>query len=563
MSSHSHTTGDAPGRADVIVVGAGHNGLTAACYLARAGLDVLVVEASPTVGGMTSTNPLLEEAPQHLFNEGAIHATGIFWAGPIPRDLELHRYGLKELVVDPVHVQLGPEGESIAFWKDRRRTIDEIRKLSPHDARAWAELSEVLDAALGVMLPYMNAHPTRPLTRELLKGLAGLARNRRLIEPLIRLGVAPHAEYIDEHFEHPLTRGILATAAAFLRMKLDATAWPLIYMGVIQNFKSAMFVGGTGALPASLQRYLEAHGGRVRTSAPVEEFVMRGNRVAGVRLAGGEELLASEAVVTTCNPKVTLTKLLPDGNLPDHLRTRAEGIPTALAKATSLKINIALKGRLGLRRHEAWRGDGLHLRHPLIAWHTLEQHVAGWEAVTRDDWPDPVPLGCVTVPTATDPSQAPEGQDTLWLWSGVLPVHPREPWEQARERVTKQVLDDCANYYDGIEELEIGRSVLGGPDIEQRFNAPDGNVYHVDPLLFRFGPLRPAMGLGAYKTPVAGLYLSGAGTHPTGGVCGLPGKFAAETVLRDGRSGGGSPIRRVIRAANGNGTIKREKSAVG
>jgi phytoene dehydrogenase-like protein len=534
--------------ADVIIVGAGHNGLTAACYLAKAGVDVLVVEASPTVGGMTSTNALLPEAPEHRFNEGAIHATGVFRASSIPLDLDLKRYGLNELIVDPVHVQLGPEGDSIAIWSDRRRTIEDIRRVSPRDARTWEELSETLDAAMGLALPYMNSHPTRPFSRELAAGIANVVRKRKLIEPLIRLGVAPHAEYIDEHFEHPLTRGILATMAAFSRMTLDATAWALIYLGLIQRVKSAMFVGGTGALPAALHRCLEAHGGRVRTSAAVEEFVMRGNRVAGVRLAGGEELSAREAVITTCNPKITLTELLPEGHLPDRMRTRAEGIPTALAKATSLKINIALKGRLGLARHEAWRGDGMDLRHPLIAWHTLEQHVDGWEAVTRDEWPDPVPLGCCTVPTATDPTQAPEGQDTFWLWSGVLPIFAREPWEQARERIAKQVLDDCANYYDGIAELEIGRVVLGGPDIEQRFNAPHGNVYHVDPLLMRFGPLRPAMGFGAYKTPVAGLYLSGAGTHPTGGLCGIPGKLAAQTVLREGRSGGRSPIRRFVRA---------------
>ncbi|HEX4110787.1 MAG TPA: NAD(P)/FAD-dependent oxidoreductase [Solirubrobacteraceae bacterium] len=558
--------GHRPAGPEVIVVGAGHNGLTAACYLARAGLDVLVVEASPTVGGMTSTNALLPEAPEHLFNEGAIHATGVFRASPIAGDLQLRRYGLRELIVDPVHVQLGPDGESIAYWRDRRRTIADIRRLSPRDARAWEELSEMLDAALGILLPYMNSHPTRPLSRELLRGLARVARRRALIEPLLRLGVAPHAEYIDEHFEHPLTRGILATAAAFLRMTLDATAWPLIYMGLLQNVHSAMFEGGTGALPASLQRCLEAHGGRVRTSAPVEEFVMRAGRVAGVRLVGGEELLASEAVVTTCNPKVTLTQLLPEGQLTRAMRKRAEGIPTALAKATSLKINLALGGRLSLGRHERERGDGLDLRRPLIGWHTLEQHVAGWEAVSRDDWPDPVPLGCCTIPSATDPTQAPEGQDTFWLWSGVLPVHPREPWEQARERVTKQVLDDAALYYEGLDRLEIGRSVLGGPDLEARFNAPDGNVYHVDPLLMRFGPLRPAMGFGTYRTPVPGLYLSGAGTHPTGGLCGLPGKFAAETVLREGRSGGRSPLRRLVRSssdgASANGSAARPQEPV-
>jgi phytoene dehydrogenase-like protein len=386
---------------------------------------------------------------------------------------------------------------------------------------------------------------------------------------MIRLGVAPHAEYIDEHFEHALPRGILATMAAFLRMTLDATAWPLIYLGLIQNVKSAMFVGGTGALPAALNRYLEAHGGRVRTSAPVEEFIMSGNRVAGVRLVGGEELTARDAVITTCNPKVTLTKLLPAGVLPDRMQTRADGIPTALAKATSLKINIALSGKLGLARHEQWRGDGMDLRHPLIAWHTLEQHVAGWEALTSNEWPNPVPLGCVTVPTATDPTQAPEGMDTFWLWSGVIPIFPREPWQEVRERVTKQVLDDCTDYYDGLYELEIDRSVLGGPELEERFNAPHGNVYHVDPLLLRFGPLRPAMGFGTYKTPVPGLYLSGAGTHPTGGLCGLPGKLAAETVLREGRSGGGSPIRRLshLRAAGAagraNGTPSGQRQPTG
>jgi phytoene dehydrogenase-like protein len=319
-----------------------------------------------------------------------------------------------------------------------------------------------------------------------------------------------------------------------------------MYLGLIQRTKwSAMFVGGTQAVPNALHKCLLSHGGRVRVNAPVEEFVMRGNRVAGVRLVGGEELLAREAVLTTCNPKVTLTRLLPTGVLPDKLQTRAEGIPTALAKATSLKLNIALSGRLKLERHEKWRGDGIDLRHPLLDWHTLEEHAAGWDALSANEYPAPLPLGCVTVPTATDPTQAPEGMDTFWAWSGLVPIFPNEPWDQARDRVAQKVVDDCADYFTNLKELEIGRSVLGGPELEERFNAPHGNVYHVDPLLFRFGPLRPAMGFGSYKTPVPGLYLSGAGTHPTGGLCGLPGKLAAQALLREGRSGGGSPIRRL------------------
>jgi phytoene dehydrogenase-like protein len=540
--------GHRPDGADVIIVGAGHNGLTAACYLARAGLDVLVVERSPKIGGMTSTSQLLPEtAPGHMFNEGAIHATGIWRASGIPEELQLASFGLKPLPVDPVHVQLGPEGDSIAVFSDVNQTIEDIRRVSVHDARAWAEMSEMLDVIMDILLPYMRSQPTRPLSVELLKGLARAAGKPRLFEPMVRLGVAPHAEYLDETFEHPLTKGVLSAMAAFLRMTLDATAWPMIYLGLIQKTQwSAMFVGGTGAVPAALGRCFEAHRGRIRCDAPVEEFIMRGNRVAGVRLVGGEELYAREAVLTTCNPKVTLTRLLPAGYLDGKLQKRAEGIPTALAKAASLKINVALNGRTSLKRHEQWRGDGLDLRHPLLGWHTLEQHVAGWEAVTRDEWPNPVPIGCVTIPTATDPTQAPEGQDTFWLWSGVIPVFPREPWAEVKERVAKQVMDECAGYFDDLPQLEIDRTVLGAPELEERFNSPHGNVYHVDPLLFRFGPLRPAMGFGSYRTPIPGLYLSGAGTHPTGGLCGLPGKLAAEALLRDGR--GGSPIRRLVRS---------------
>ena len=541
------TNGHTPGLgADVIIVGAGHNGLTAGCYLAREGVDVLVLERSPTFGGMTSTNALVPEAPDHVFNEGAIHATGIWKESYIAEELGLAGFGLQPLPVDPIHVQVGPEGDSFAVFGDVRKTIEDLRRLSPRDARAWEDMSEMLDSMMDLVLPYMRAHPMRPLSGEMLKGIAKVVSKPRHFEPLLRIGVAPHAEYIDEHFKHPLPRGVLAAMAAFLRMTLDATAWPLMYLGLIQHTQwSAMFVGGTQAVPNALHACLLSHGGRVRVNAPVEEFIMRAGRVAGVRLVGGEELFAREAVLTTCNPKVTLTKLLPAGVLDEKLQIRAEGIPTALAKATSLKLNIACSERLRLERHEKWRGDGIDLRHPLLDWHTLEEHAAGWEALTANEYPDPLPLGCVSVPTATDPTQAPEGQDTFWAWSGLVPIFPNEPWDQARDRVAQKVVDDCNDYFTNLKSSEIGRSVLGGPELEERFNAPHGNVYHVDPLMFRFGPLRPAMGFGSYKTPVPGLYLSGAGTHPTGGLCGLPGKLAAKELLRNGRTGGGSPIRRL------------------
>lgn len=521
---------------DVVIIGAGHNGLTAGCYLARAGKKVLVLEASPTVGGMTSTNAILPGAPNHRFNEGAIQLTGIFRLSGVAQDLKLHKYGLREIEVDPAHIQLAPDGSSLAIWKDASRTADELRKFSPKDARAYLDFSNALYPVMGMVIAYMNSHPTEPWNKEMLfsafKAVGGLKK----LWGLKHMIAASHTEFLEETFETELPKGALAAMAAFLQMRFDLTAWSMIYLGIVQRVSNSMPVGGTGALPAALHACLNDLGGEVRTNARVEEILVDGGKARGVRLDNGETITAQH-VVTTCNPYVTLNHLLPAGTLEPKLEWRAKDIAIRKTHATSLKINVALKGRLSMERHEKWRDargiGGLDLRNYLTAWHTLEEQDAAWTAVTRGEWPDPVPISCAIAPTSVDPTMAPEGQDTFWMWSGVIPVTPREPWEDVRKEIGDRVLKDCSQYYVGLDSLEIDRAVLGGPDIEKRFNAPAGNVYHVDPMMSRFGPMRPAQGLGSFRTPVGGLYLSGAGTHPTGGVCAIPGKLAAQTLLKD------------------------------
>ncbi|OHV05232.1 phytoene desaturase family protein [Mycobacterium talmoniae] len=522
-----------PRETDFVIVGAGHNGLTAGCYLAREGHQVTVVEASPTVGGMTSTNATLPSAPGHFFNEGAIQLTGIFRLSGVAEELELHKYGLRQISVDPAHVQLAPDGSSLAIWKDASRTADELRRFSPKDARAWLDLANALDPAMDLVVAYMKSHPLRPWNKEMGRAVARAARHPKQLWSLRHFATASHTEFLEETFESELPKGALAAMAAFSQMRLDMTAWAMIYLGVVQRVSNAMPIGGTGALPAALHRCLTALGGTVHTNSRVSELVMSGNRVTGVLLDSGQTIRARKGVLTTCNPVVTLNELLPEGVLDFKMSARARDIPIRKTHATSLKINVALNGEVSMRRHEAWRNDGLDLRKYLIAWHTLEEQDAAWNAVVRGQWPDPVPVSCAIIPSAVDPTQAPAGSSNLWLWSGVIPVTPEVPWEDVRDKVGDAVLRDTAQYYEGLDSLEVDRAVLGGPDIEKRFNAPAGNVYHVDPLITRFGPLKPAPGLGGYRIPVDGLYLSGAGTHPVGGVCALPGKLAAQTVLRD------------------------------
>jgi phytoene dehydrogenase-like protein len=519
--------------ADVIVIGAGHNGLVAAAYLVKAGRKVVVLEASPTVGGMISSNAVIPGAPNHVINEGGIQAS-LFRATPIERDFDLRRYGFEQIKADPFHVHLDPEGPSLAFWEDARATADEIRHFSKHDADNYLTFARQLSAAMDLGIPFMLGHPTRPDARAVLKAIPTALRKRKDLAPLIGFLTTSHAEVIEERFDHPLVRGALAAMPPFCWMTQDGTGWALIYIAMCHRTGSARFRGGTGALTNALNAWLRDHGGTVRTSARVRELLVERGAVVGVELDSGEQLRAPR-VLASCSPKATLARMLPKGNLPEHLQRRADRIPTNVLETTTLKIDVAVSGRLSTAKHNAWRSDGLDLCRPIVSWQTYADHIDAWNEVVGRRWPKEICFIGI-VPSRMDPTQAPDGQDTFWLWSGIVPRNPTQPWESMRDEIGNRVLKECATVYEGLDSLEIGRRVFSAPDLEQRFHVPDGNVYHVEPVGMRFGPLRPAQGFGSYETPVPGLWITGAGTHPTGGISGIPGMVAAKTMIKRGRA---------------------------
>jgi len=517
--------------ADVIVAGAGHNGLVAAAYLAKAGFDVLVVEASPTIGGMTSTNPMAPEAPEHMINEGSIQAS-LFRTTTIDKDLGLGaKYGLRQRVIDPAHVQMQLDGASLGLWRDPRKVADELRYFSRKDAESYLKLFEVIDAAVEMGLPMMQTNPMRPEARALLKSLRKAAKHRKKIAEVVRWASSSQAETVEEHFESDIIRAALMIGLPFMSFYSDGSGWALIYLGVLSKYGVAMFEGGTGSLPKALAACVADHGGRVRTSAKVQELIVRGGRVTGVRLESGEELFARHGVLTAFSPKQTLTKLLPDGVLSDKLANRVTHIPTRQRGFADYKLNLALKGKIRMTKHEKWRGDGLDLRLGANCFHTYQETLDAQAAAIRGEVPKHVP-GMAQVYTAFEPSSAPAGYDTWWFWSGLIPADPAIGWEKARDEITETVIKQSAEYYEGLEELEIGRRALALPEIEERFHAIDGSVYHVDPVLTRFGPAKPALGFGGYATPVPGLFLTGSGTHPVAGISGMPGQNAAKTMIK-------------------------------
>lgn len=532
MSEVSTSTAvQAPREADVVVVGSGHNGLVAAAYLAKAGLDVLVVEASPTAGGMTSTNSFAPEAPEYTINEASIQAS-LFRTTTINDDLELAtKYGLRQTVIDPAHFQLAADGSSLGLWRDPRKTAAELEYFSKKDARALIELYEVIDAAVEIGLPMMQTNVVQPDITAILKAAKGVAKNRKHLTAIGRWMSSSQTEAVEESFEHDMIRAPLLTSLPFMPFDADLSGWSLIYLGVLSKYGVAMFHGGTGSLPKALISVIKDNGGDVITSTPVEQLIIENNRCTGVRVRGGAEIRARRGVLTACSPKTTLTRLLPRGILQHKEQVAVDHIPTRKRGIADAKVNVALSGRIDMSKHEKWRGDGIDMRQACNCYHTYEQAKEAARSCVRGQVPDAIP-GLAQVTNAFDPSMSPEGKDLWWFWTGLTPSFPEEGWDVARKKITDSIIKDADEYYKGVEELQVAVRPLVLPDIEERFWAIDGSVYHVDPTLSRFGPNKPVAGFAGYTTPVDGLFLTGSGTHPVAGISGMPGQNAARTMLK-------------------------------
>ncbi|PHR62228.1 MAG: dehydrogenase [Robiginitomaculum sp.] len=520
---------------DVIVAGAGHNGLVGACYLAKSGLNVLVLEAHSSVGGMTVTSPMTPEAPDHMINEASIHAS-LFRMSPIEAELELAtKFGLRQRLIDPCHIQLAADKESsIGLWNDANKTAKEIEHFSPKDAKAWLELSELADAALTMGKPMAMTGAVKPSKRALMSAAIKTLPRLKYIKPLIDLTTSSQSEALETIFETDIVRAAIFTALPFMDPREDNSAFSLIYLAALQSTGVSMFEGGTGALPKALVRCLEHHGGVVRTNAKVDSFVMKDGAVLGVRLENGEEIMAPKGVMTAYSPKAVLNHTLPKGNLTNKMQKRAENIPTTRRGIADYKLNIALKGRINPTKAQKWRdnkGWDADLRVPTIQWVTYKDGIKAYRDCQLNKIPQSIP-GLAQLTTGFDPTMAPDGCDTFWFWSGVTPVTPDVGWDVALKEITNTVIKESAEIYDGIESLEIARRPLGAPQIEKRFHAIDGSVYHVEPYVTRFGPGRPAKGFAGYETPIPGLFLSGSGTHPSAGICGLPGRNAAQKMIK-------------------------------
>jgi phytoene dehydrogenase-like protein len=516
---------------DVIVIGAGHNGLTAANYLANKNLKVKVLEANHAIGGMSSSGYPFPKAPQHMVNYCSIDLC--FWqASPVSKELNLAAFGLQTKRSDPAYAYLHPDGESLCFWADANRTAEEIKYYSPQDAKAYLEYAEFLDRLMKVSLPAMLTNLARPDFGSLAKLSMAALKTLPHWSKFADFFVASGDDFLDRKFCHPIVRNFInGIPSGQYPTDRPGTAPSHLFIAFIHATGCARVVGGQQGIPNALAARLKSLGGSVETGARVTQIIVENGKAKGVVLENGSTISSAKGVIATCDPITLFTRLLPDNALSMDLKGRAKNIQSNAHGTAVLKVDIAFSGRLTLNRSQAKRRDDLDLRRPLTFFGPVTEGGKTYAKAGAGIVPTAEELMVFAcIPNQEEPGQSPPGQDCLYTYTSHVPLHPTDGWEKAAAGAVDALVTQVSNYYDGIEQLEIDRYITTPDDITSRKGSTNGHTLHVD--LPAFGPMRPALGLGNHRLPVKGLFLGGAGAHPSGGVSGMPGRLAAREFLR-------------------------------
>jgi phytoene dehydrogenase-like protein len=521
---------------DAVVIGAGHNGLVTAAYLAKAGLRTLVLERRDVPGGALAT---AEIAPGYRVPAVA-HTVGRLRPSVV-RDLRLRDYGL-ELIVPDVRV-FAPQldGRSLTLWGDRARTAEELRGWSSRDSRAYPVFDQKV-RALSSFLAHVHASTPpdlkRPSAGDALAGLK-LARafrglGKKGTRELLRVLPMAVADFVGEAFETDQLRGALATRgiqyAAMGPWSAGTTAVLLTDSAGNDGGapgQSVFIRGGPEVLADSLASAARSFGAEIRTGVEVIRVTSSGGRVTGVVLASGEEI-SSPIVVSGADPKRTLLRLVDPIDLGPSLVWRAGNLrlPGVVAK-----VNLALSGMPAFSADggtEAERLKGRILVAPGIDYLERAFDASKYGRVSEQPYLE------ATIPSIGDPTLAPPGAHVMSVLMQWAPYHRREGgWNAERDGLGDLVLKTLEEMAPGLADLVVAQQVITPLDLERDYGLTEGHPLHGEPGLDQIFAWRPVLGLARYRLGLRGLYLCGSGAHPGGGVTGAPGANAAREILAD------------------------------
>ena len=524
---------------DAVVVGAGHNGLTAAAYLARAGLSTLVLERRPVVGGACVTE---EIAP------GCRASTTSYIASmlrpEVIRDLDLPRHGLRMVPCEPALLVPFLDGKAAAWWSDRERTVSELSRLSPADARTFVRVDDELKKLARYLQPFFLEPPPDVHTRGLAGVIEALRVGRRFrgisgseIARMVSFLTGSLGDFLDRNYESERVKTLFLANNVYGKHGgpySPGTALGLLFHLLsggeheVQGFYGHV-IGGMGAITQAMAAACGKAGAVVRTGAAVERIDVSGGRVRGVVLEGGEEIRA-RTVLSNADPKRTFLGLVDGRELPDDFRAAVRGIKM---DGPCAKVNLVLGEE---PRFTAAPGDATPGQRALFTLvPSLDFAERSYDAAKRGLIPEELWVDCVLA-SAVDTTLAPPGRHVMTCFVQYVPYRLRTgSWDLERERLGDRVVARIGEYAPNVPGAVVARQVLTPLDLERTYGLTEGNIFHGDLSLEQLFFMRPVPGFAHYRTPVEGLYLCGAGAHPGGGVTGAPGYNAAHRVLRDRR----------------------------
>jgi phytoene dehydrogenase-like protein len=521
---------------NVIIIGAGHNGLITAYYLAKAGLKPLVLERREVIGGACVT----EEIHPGFRCSTLANSTGPLSA-QIVKDMQLERHGV-EFIKPAVRVlALNSNGESISVYEDAKRTAESLTRVSAKDAQSYPDFVSTFARIGRALSPLLRMTPPdidKPSKGELWDlgklGLAIRGLGKKDEYRLLRYGPMAVADLAAEWFETELLRATVAARGifgAFAGPWSAGTSAALLLQAATdgQAIAPTTFVkGGMGALSQALAQAATDAGAEIRTNAEVVSVRVKDGKATGVVLTSGEEIEAG-AVISNADPRTTLLKLVDPSEFDPSFLIKVRNYR---AHGTVAKVNLALSA---LPKFSALSdGDAVEkLSGRIHVGSDIDYLERAFDAAKYGDF-SLQPYMDITIPSLTDQTLAPVGAHVMSIHAQFAPYHLKEgDWNSRREELGETVVDVLSDYVPNLKELSLARQVITPLDLEQTYGLSGGHIHHGEMSLDQLFAFRPLIGWARNRTPIDRLYLCGAGTHPGGGVTGAPGANAAREIVKD------------------------------
>ena len=521
---------------DIIIIGGGHNGLVAACYLAKAGLKLLVLERRELVGGGAIT----EEIHPGFRCSTLAHANGPF-SQKIATDLDLARYGLELIKPAARLTVLDPNGPAATIYDDTSRTVAALKTLSAGDAASYGEFAKSFARIGQVLAPLLAMTPPtieKPAAGELWNlgklGLSFRGLGKQDAFRCLRWGPMAVADLASEWFATESLRAAVAARGifgAFAGPWSAGTSSGLLMQAARDGHaigNSTSVKGGLGALTAALAQTALDRGVEIRTGAEVAEIKTKANQATTIALANGDELSA-RAIVSNADPRTTFLKLIDPLDLDPNFLLKLQNYRAAGCVA---KVNLALSG---LPNFESLHGDSERLLGRIQVGHEIDYLERAFDAAKYGEYSSQ-PYLDITIPSLNDSSLAPAGAHVMSIHVQYAPYKLKEGnWNSCKEEFGDAIVEALSAYATNLKELIVQRQIITPWDLEQTYGLAGGHIFHGEQSLDQFFMFRPLIGWAQYRTPIKGLYLCGAGTHPGGAITGQCGANAAKEIIQDFR----------------------------